>query len=168
MTWIDDTSWHHDPWDDADKSAALVIERPRRQARRGKWVVWVMAYLALAGIVVVGVVGYWYTEQVNPEGDPGEPITFTVDAEDSVQTVAARLHENCLISSVGVFEWYVDHHGGLELTPGYYVLRPNDHMGNIMRILRTPPSETYTKVTFPEGYTYEKMAARLQEKVLAA
>lgn len=73
--------------------------------------------------------------------------------EDSVHSVAVRLHDDGLISSVGVFEYYVDHHGGLELTPGYFVLRPNDHMGNIMRILRTPPSETYTKVTFPEGYT---------------
>ena len=34
-----------------------------------------------------------------------------------------------------------------------------------MRVLRTPPSETYTKVTFPEGYTYEQMALRLAEKV---
>ncbi len=51
------------------------------------------------------------------------------------------------------------------MTPGYYVLRPNDHMGNIMRILRTPPSETYTKVTFPEGYTFAKMAARLQKNM---
>lgn len=163
MSWIDDRAWHHDPWDDPDVSA--TIERPRRQAGRGRWVVWAMAYLALAGMVVVGLLGLWYTRQVNPAGDPGEPLTFTVDAEDSLQTVAERLHDDGLISSVGVFEWYVDHHGGLELTPGYYVLRPGDHMGNIMRILRTPPSETYTKVTFPEGYTYEKMAARLEEKV---
>ncbi len=165
MSWIDDSGWHHDPWDDADVAEAPVVERTRHQASRGKWVVWALAYLALAGIVVVGIGGLWYTRQVNPAGDPGEPITFTVDAEDSVETVATRLHDNGLISSVGVFEWYVDHHGGLELTPGYYVLRPGDHMGNIMRILRTPPSETYTKVTFPEGYTYEKMAARLEEKV---
>ncbi len=165
MSWVDDTSWHHDPWDDADISDALVIERPRRQTRRVKWVVWAMAYLALAGLVVVGLVGLWYTRQVNPVGDPGDPITFTVDAEDSVPTVASRLHEAGLVSSVGVFEWYVKHHGGLQLTPGYYVLRPNDHMGNIMRILRTPPSETYTKVTFPEGYTYEKMGVRLADKV---
>jgi len=38
-------------------------------------------------------------------------------------------------------------------------------MGNIMRILRTPPSETFTKVTFPEGYTFEKMGLRLEDKV---
>ena len=26
-------------------------------------------------------------------------------------------------------------------------------MGNVLGRLRTPPSETYTKVTFPEGFT---------------
>ena len=165
MTYVDDRQWRHDPWDDPDITDALVVENPRPEMRRYRWVVWALAYLGLAGLVVVGLVGLWYTEQVNPEGDPGEPITFTVDAEDTVHSVAVRMHEMGLISSVGVFEYYVDDHGGLELTPGYYVLRPDDHMGNVMRILRTPPSETYTKVTFPEGYTYEKMGLRLQEKV---
>ena len=47
----------------------------------------------------------------------------------------------------------------------HFRLRPDDHMGNIMRDLRTPPSETFTKVTFPEGFTYEQMALRLNEKV---
>jgi UPF0755 protein len=59
----------------------------------------------------------------------------------------------------------VNHHGGLQLTPGYYQLRPKDHMGNIMRVLRTPPSQTFTKVTFPEGFTIAKMGARLEQRV---
>lgn len=57
----------------------------------------------------------------------------------------------------------MEHHGGLELTPGYYQIRPLDDMGNVMSILSTPPSETYTKVTFPEGFTYEQMAQRLAD-----
>ena len=51
------------------------------------------------------------------------------------------------------------------MTPGDYELRPRDHMGNIMRVLRTPPSQTYTKVTFPEGFTLEKMGQRLSAKL---
>ena len=34
-------------------------------------------------------------------------------------------------------------------------------MGNLLARLRTPPSETYTKVTFPEGFTVDQIAARL-------
>lgn len=165
MTFIDEREWHHDPWDHPDQTDAIFLEPLRGRGHRIKWIVWVMAYLALAGLVVGGLFGLWYTQQVNPKGDPGEAITFTVNADDNVVSISKRLDAEGLVSSAGVFQWYVDHHGGLELTPGYYELRPNDHMGNIMRVLRTPPSETFTKVTFPEGYTLVKMGKRLQEKV---
>lgn len=38
-------------------------------------------------------------------------------------------------------------------------------MGNVMRILGTPPSQTYTNITFPEGFTLEQMAARLEAEM---
>ena len=165
MTYVDDRSWHRDPWDDADVTDALVVERPRRQRRPFKWLMWLLCYLGMAGIVVVGVGGLWYSQQVNPKGDPGAPITFTVSADDTLKTVSERLHDEGLIESASVFRWYVERHDGLVLIPGYFRIRPDDHMGNIMRILRTPPSETFTKVTFPEGYTISRMGARLEEKV---
>ena len=163
MTYIDDRSWHADPWDDVDQIDASMVERPRQQRPRIKWAVWAMMYLAMAGIVVAGLTGLWYSEQVNPPGDPGDPMSFTVNEDDTLDSIGLRLEEQHLIEDAGVFRWYVDHHGGLVLTPGYYQLRPNDHMGNIMRVLRTPPSETFTKVTFPEGFTVERMALRLEE-----
>jgi UPF0755 protein len=60
----------------------------------------------------------------------------------------------------------VSRKGGIELIPGYYTISPKDHMGNIMAILKTPPSATYQKVTFPEGYTIAQMGSRLAEKTL--
>lgn len=165
MTMIDERHWHPDPWDDPDQTDALVVERPPKHRPPFRWLVWLAMFVTLALIVVAGCVGLWYTRQVNPPGDPGDPVSFTVNADDTVETISERLEDRGLVSKAWVFRWYVDHHGGLELTPGYYQLRPADHMGNIMRVLRTPPSETYTKVTFPEGFTYAKMGARLQQKV---
>ena len=165
MTYVDETQWRADPWDDPEVAEAYVIERPHRPWRPFKWMTWLLLYLGMAGVVVAGVVGLWYTEQVNPEGDPGVPINFTVDADDDLESISERLEAQGLVESASLFRWYVEHHDGLELTVGYYQIRPNDHMGNIMRVLRTPPSETFTKVTFPEGYTYEQMALRLAEKV---
>ena len=55
--------------------------------------------------------------------------------------------------------------GELELIPGYYEIRPNDHMGNVLARLRTPPGQTYSSVTFPEGFTVDRMAARLDSSV---
>lgn len=164
MTMIDEREWHPDPWDDPDITDALVIERPHGHRPPWKWVVYLTAMLALAAMVGVGIGGLWYTRQMNPPGDPGDAVTFTVNASDTLETVSTRLETKGLISKAWVFRWYVDHHGGLKLTPGYYQVHPKDHMGNIMRVLRTPPSQTFTKVTFPEGFTIAKMGARLEAK----
>lgn len=165
MTYVDETRWKGDPWDDPDVTDALVVERPRRQRPQFKWFVWLLFFVGMAGIVAVGVAGLWYSQQVNPKGDPGAPVTFTVDADDTLQTVSERLEAEGLVDSAKVFRWYVEHHDGLVLIPGYFRLRPDDHMGNIMHVLSTPPSETFTKVTFPEGYTLDKMGTRLEDKV---
>ena len=162
---LDERPWHHDPWDDADDTHALQVEPLRRSHRSLKWVTWLVAMLTMVAVVAAGVVGLWYTQQVNPKGDPGDPVTFTVGAEDTLQTIARRLEDEGLVSKAWMFEWYVERNGGLELMPGYYRLRPADHMGNLMRTLSIPPSETFTKVTFPEGFTYTKMGARLEQKV---
>ena len=64
-----------------------------------------------------------------------------------------------------VFGWYVERKGGLELKPGYFALRPMDDMGNIVATLRTSPAQTFTNVTFPEGYAVARMGARLEKTV---
>ncbi|MEN9822846.1 MAG: hypothetical protein RLZ04_1272 [Actinomycetota bacterium] len=137
-----------------------------RLAGRGpRWAVWAAFALASALVVSGGVAGYWYTGQVNPAGDPGAAITFTVAEDDTLETVSTRLEAEGLVTRAWLFRWYVERHGGLELTPGYFQLRPSDHMGNLMSVLATPPSETYTNITFPEGFTLEQMAERLADKM---
>ena len=38
-------------------------------------------------------------------------------------------------------------------------------MGNVLGRLRTPPGQTYTRVTFPEGFTIAQMSRRLESTV---
>jgi len=157
--------WFDDPWDDPDMTDALVVERPRRTSRRAKLLVFTAGAIVIAGILVAGGVGLWYLGKVNPPAEAGAARSFTVDANDTLQTVSERLQKDGLISDAGVFRWYVEHHDGLELTPGYYQIRPDDHMGNVMLALNTPPSATYQQVTFPEGYRVDQMAVRLNSKM---
>jgi UPF0755 protein len=155
--------WPTDPWDDADVTAS--VERLRRQTRPLKWVMYLVILLLTAAILVAGAVGWWYLGKINPPGEPGEIQSFTVADDDDFDSLTERLLEEGLISDPGVFRWYVDRNGGLEIIPGYYELRPNDHMGNVLGRLRTPPAQTYTKVTFPEGFTVGQMAERLDSTV---
>ena len=155
--------WSSDPWDAADRTGQ--VERLRRQTRPLKWIVWTAMVLSIVAVLVAGAVGWWYLGKINPEGEPGDVMSFTVAEEDDLDSLSERLVEAGLVSDAGVFRWYVEREGGLEITPGYYELRPNDHMGNVLGRLRTPPGQTYTRVTFPEGFTLARMAERLDTTV---
>jgi UPF0755 protein len=155
--------WQIDPWDDTDATGA--VERLRRQTRPVKWLVWLSMVLVVVAILVAGAVGWWYLGKINPPGAPGDVQSFTVNEGDDLETIAVRLEDAGLVSDADVFEWYVEREGGLELTPGYYEIRPADHMGNVLGRLRTPPGQTYTRVTFPEGFTVERMADRLDSSI---
>ncbi len=156
--------WSTDPWDDPD--VASVVERLRWQTRSVKWVAYTAMVVVIALILVAGAAGWWYIRQINPEGETGDPVSFTVQATDTLESLSERLEIENFIVDAGVFRWYVERNGGLEITPGYYEIATSDHMGNVLARLRTPPAQTYNKVTFPEGFTVAQMAARLDEKVV--
>ena len=119
--------------------------------------------LVVVLILVAGWVGWWYVDRAKPEGALGEPVPFTVFDGDTVDSLAARLEREGFVEDASVFAWYVDRNGGLDVVPGYYQLRPNDHIGNVLAGLRTPPDQTYIQITFPEGFTIDQMGARLAE-----
>ena len=153
--------WQHDPWDDPDQTDALFVERPKRERRGWRWLLLALAIVVVAAVIAAGVVGYWYAGKMVPAASGSERITFTVNKKDTLESVTARLAQQGLITDEAVFKWYVERHGGLKLTEGYYRLPRGAHMGSIMGALATPPAETFTRLTFPEGYTIVKMAARL-------
>ncbi|HEY3486379.1 MAG TPA: endolytic transglycosylase MltG, partial [Ilumatobacteraceae bacterium] len=155
------TGWDLDPWDAPER--AVAVEPARRQNRVIKWAVWSALALGVAMVLIAGAAGWWYIRRINPPGDPGEPVSFTVAEDDTLLTLSERLERDGIIVDAGVFRWYVERNGGLEITPGYFELEPLDHMGNLLGTLRTPPAQTYTRVTFPEGFTVEQIARRLED-----
>ncbi|MEI7506036.1 MAG: endolytic transglycosylase MltG [Actinomycetes bacterium] len=124
----------------------------------------VVAVTALSAVIYGGY-QYWYLRQVNPSGDPGAAEIFTVTETDDLVSMSKRLEQEGFIVNDSVFRSYVSSKGGLEVAAGFYTLKPHDHLGNILRVLRTPPNETLTKVTFPEGFTLAQMAQRLGDVV---
>ncbi len=98
------------------------MEPLRQQTRIVKWVVWLAFVVASTLIIVAGYVGWWYLGQVRPDGEPGDDIAFTVLETDTVDSLAGRLKDEGLIVDESVFKWYVEQKGGLEITPGFYLL----------------------------------------------
>ena len=159
---LPEQEWTSDEWDDPDLTEAAVVEKVPRRQRILKWLVFTFGALAIVGILAGGAVGWWYIRQVNPSGDPKQTVNFTVNATDTLESVSVRLQDSGVITNARVFRYYVTSKGGIIFTPGYYELKPRDHMGNLMRVLNTPPAATYKRITFPEGFTIAQMAKRVQ------
>lgn len=161
--------WQADPWDDVnvvpDDELVEYGASNRDGKRAPKRLFFILASVVLVLVLTAGGGSLWYLRQVNPPGDPSAAVTFTVNVGDTVDAVSERLQAEGVITNARVFRWYVSRKGGIEFVPGYYQLMPRDHMGNVMAGLNTPPAQTFTKVTFPEGYTLAQIAARLEEKV---
>ena len=155
------SDWPLDEWDEVAEAAA--VEPVRHQTRIVKWTVWVSFAVVIGLILVAGYLGWWYLGTVKPDGEAGPPQAFTVTTTDTMTSVSERLQDEGFVVDAEVFRWYVDQQGGLDLIPGFYQLPTNDHMGNVLSRLRTPPDQTYLRVTFPEGFTIEQMGERLAE-----
>ena len=157
-------NWHDDPWDIVVGNLESSVEP--RDFREIAPMMRVIVTAVVCFSLFLGAIGLWYLHKVNPSGGSNVGVSFTVNDGDNVSSVSSRLESEGIITSAGVFRWYVGRKGGIELTPGYYTVKPHDHMGNIMKVLSIPPSATFVKVTFPEGFTVSQMAKRLAEKTL--
>ena len=157
------------PTEDPDHDPYQVLPTIRVNRRFSQTVVNRLALLTVFVLALVAVIygayQFWYLRQVNPSGDPAAAEIFTITETDDLLTISKRLEQEGFIVNDSVFRSYVSSKGGLEVAAGFYTVKPLDHVGNILRILRTPPNETLTKITFPEGFTLSQMAQRLGDEV---
>jgi UPF0755 protein len=157
--------WHADPWDDVSAVPEHATEelRPGFDYLRGP--VRMVVTMVVATVLLLGAAGWWTIHQLNPSGDPGAAVNFTINEGDTMSSVASRLDADGIISNATLFRWYASTRGDITLVPGYYALKPGDNAGNIIEALSTPPAQTFVSVTFPEGMTIAQMGERLSSKL---
>lgn len=153
------SDWATDEWDEVAEVTA--VEPLRGQNRILKWTVWAALAVVTVVVLAVGYGGWQYLDVIDAGDGPKEPVEFTVADDDTLASVADRLQTAGLVVDAEAFVEYVADHGGLELSPGYYQLLTNAHMGDVQAGLRRSPADTYRRITFPEGFTLEQIAARL-------
>ena len=158
-------NWHDDPWDRVNEVPEDLLESTPREFRQLRGVTRTVAIVVVASVLFLGSLGWWAVGVLNPSGEPGVAVNFTVNDDDTISSVASRLHSAGIISNATIFRWYVSTKGTIALTPGYYALKPKDNAGSIIEALSTPPAQTFISVTFPEGMTVAQMAQRLSEKM---
>ena len=151
--------WHEDPWDSS--LGVSEVEQLRTQTRTAKWIGYGALLLVNVLIIGAGFYGWWYIRQANAPGAVGAPIEFNIAEGETLNQVTERLEDEGFIENAAFFRDYAGDHGGLEIVPGLYRIPTGDHVGNVLAVLRTPPNETFTSITFPEGFTLQQMANRL-------
>lgn len=157
--------WQEDPWDSPDEVPESAIEKLPPDFSQFRGPLRIVATVVVASILFIGAISWWVVNQLNPAGEPGSAVNFTVNDGDTVSSVANRLAEQGFIENATIFRWYASSRGGIDLLPGYYSLRPKDNAGRIIKALSTPPAQTFVSVTFPEGMTLTQMGERLASKL---
>ena len=158
-------NWHDDPWDRVETVSEESLDTSPREFRHLGGVFRTLTIVLAASVLVLGSLGWWAIRVLNPSGDPGVAINFTVNEGDTVSSVATRLESAGIIGNAMIFRWYASTKGSVALTPGYYALKPKDNAGSLIEALSTPPDQTFISVTFPEGMTVAQMGKRLSEKM---
>ena len=158
-------NWHDDPWDRVTAVSEDSLESSPPELRELRGVARTVVIVVSASLLLLGCMGWWTARVLNPSGEPGVAVNFTVNDGDTISSVASRLDSAGIISNATIFRWYVSTKGTIALTPGYYALKPKDNAGSIIEALSTPPAQTFISVTFPEGMTVRQMAERLSEKM---
>jgi UPF0755 protein len=157
--------WHADPWDDVSAVPESATEELRSGFDYLRGPVRMVVTMVVATVLLLGAAGWWTIHQLNPSGDPGAAVNFTINEGDTMSSVASRLDADGIISNATLFRWYASTRGDISLVPGYYALKPGDNAGNIIKALSTPPAQTFVSVTFPEGMTIAQMGERLSSKL---
>ena len=158
-------NWHDDPWDRVTAVPEDSLESTPPEFRHLRGVTRTVAIVVASSLLLLGCLGWWTARVLNPSGEPGVAVNFTVNNGDTISSVASRLENAGIIGNATIFRWYVSTKGTVDLTPGYYALKPKDNAGSIIEALSTPPAQTFISVTFPEGMTIAQMAQRLSEKM---
>ncbi|HTN78354.1 MAG TPA: endolytic transglycosylase MltG [Acidimicrobiales bacterium] len=157
--WVEDVD---EGWAEWDGDYEYV-----RQGRRSRLKIFfgILFGLLLAGLLVAGGLSLWVVRQINPPGEPGAKVTVTVDEGMTTSEIADLLERRGVVTNATVFRWYVSYKKAGPFSPGYFELEQRSSMGDVIKVLETPPPVTFTNVTFPEGFTLDKFASRLADKV---
>ncbi|MFQ6132538.1 MAG: endolytic transglycosylase MltG [Armatimonadota bacterium] len=142
------------------RSARSPARTTRRPARSWLWrlTLFMMALLTGAALGMV----WWTWRSLQPIANHGERVIFEVEEGQNLRQIARELQGAGLISNARVFCWGVERWGLAEqLKHGHYELAPSMSPRAIAEKIARG-EVVVRKVTIPEGFTIDQIAARLE------
>jgi len=121
-----------------------------------------LAALLLCG--AIAAVGTWrvITQNLEPVAETAEPVIFSVQAGETLKTVASRLETEGLVRNRHAVEWFGRYHElSNKLRTGEYWVSATETPGEILATLTTGQVATY-ELAIPEGFTAAMIAQRIE------
>lgn len=132
--------------DDGGNNDYVSVKDRSGGGRGGRWAL-VLGIPLVVVALLIAAAGFWVRGKIDP-GAPGDEVAFTVAKGATTSQIATDLAEKKIVSSAGVFEWYVKWKGGDPFQAGDYEgLRVNSSMSAVVDILKAGPAPPKT-VTF--------------------
>jgi UPF0755 protein len=151
---IDDRDDYDDEFDDDD------FDGSERQGC-GRFAVPLVVVAVVLCIALVAT-AIWARGQINPGGGEGAAVSIEISSGQSTGDIGNALEEADVITSSGVWTWYVRLRGGGDVQAGTYELRENMSMGDALDALTSGPlPPDARRVTVAEGLSNRQLVARL-------
>ncbi|MFP5318953.1 MAG: endolytic transglycosylase MltG [Acidimicrobiia bacterium] len=133
--------------------------------REGRGWHWILIGGLVAVLLVLAAGGIWVKNQLNPPGDPGDPVRIRVEQGMSVAEIGELLEREGVITSATVWKYYVRLNGANNVEAGEYNVHKNESMGTVVDVLSGGAVSTGKQVvlTVPEGLTLAKIADKVGE-----
>jgi UPF0755 protein len=138
------------------KKKRRTREGPPKAPRRIAFVLLVVAGVFLA--VLASFVLLFYPATSGP--GKGKEVELTIDANEPVSSVVAKLESAGLVASPRFFALYVRVTSPV-FAPGHHLLTDDASPGDLVRRLERLGNATRAKITIPEGWTRFDIAKRL-------
>jgi UPF0755 protein len=140
-----------------------AVEPERSFRRRRRRVVLAVALLLGVPLAVLGAGLLWFWWQLDPPGDPGEPVAVRVEKGWGVSEIGDELADEGVVSSSFVFSAYARLTDAGPFQSGEYELRRDLGVRDAIRVLEDGPAIEYTNLAAPPGWWLEQIAVRVGE-----
>jgi len=139
------------------------VNQTKHERRPRRWLKWIGVVVIFFALVAAGIF-FWAMQELRPTGE-GDRVTLNVRPGETSAQIALKMEELGLIRNAFLFRFYLSlHHDGRMMQAGKYEMTPGTAISELIAQLQSGRVVVQTiRVTIPEGFTVEQIAARLDE-----
>ena len=129
---------------------------------------------AVAAVVILAVIGYvvyttgrdWFAGQIDPEGEPGAPVTVIVQSGATTADIGSILSEKGVIPNSTFFRYYAQWKDQGNFQAGEYTFAENMSADEAIEVLLAGPRQIeYGEFVVPEGLWISEMLPRIAQQI---